>query len=186
MTGKEFLKLLDEFTERLKEYIETRERFVEKLTNELCAYIKEHYPRKKPVQIPDKLKSETKWCAIFAFESFEHVMKYQSKNKPYQPRHNFSIVTSKEESEKELQEFLRQIPEKHHEYAIKMHWEDYEEKRVIQLFHKGLHNKIKEVLVDFFEDDILEMKSEYLRQLDEYTYLSALCPFIQEIFKHLD
>ncbi len=132
------------------------------------------------------LLEKKKWCAIFAFESFEHVMKYQSNNKPYQPRHNFSIVTSKEESEKGLQEFLRQIPEKHYEDAIKMHWEEYEEERVHQLFHKGLHDKIKEVLVDFFEDDIVELKSEYLRQLDEYIYLSALHPFIQEIYKHFD
>jgi hypothetical protein len=58
MTGKEFLKLLDELTGSLKEYLETRERFVEKQTEELCAYIKEHYPRTKPDQIPDKLKSD--------------------------------------------------------------------------------------------------------------------------------
>ena len=60
MTGKEFLKLLDELTESLKEYLETREKFVEKLTDELCAYIKEHYPGKKPIHIADKLKSD--WC----------------------------------------------------------------------------------------------------------------------------
>ena len=61
MTVKEFLKLLDKLTESSKEYLETRERFVEKLTDELCAYIKEHYTRKKPDQIPDKLKSEIEY-----------------------------------------------------------------------------------------------------------------------------
>jgi len=186
MTIEEFLRFLEESDKNTKYTRKIRKEFKEKLVNELCAFIKENYPGKKPVQIPEKLKNQAKWCAIFALESIEDAMVAQEKNKPCYISNAKPKVTSKAESEKELQDFLRQIPEKHHAYATRMHWEDYEEVRVHQLFLKGLHDKIKEVLVEFFQDEILELKGDYLRLLDEDTYLLALDPFIDKIYDHLE
>lgn len=179
-----FYKYRFEFSRTLEKLPEIRQRFESKLTDELCSFIKERYPNKKPEQIPDEVKSEVKSFASSALNSFATALEAQVNNYPHKDSKSKLItVTSREKSEKELKEYLLTIPEEAHDYMTKTHWEDFERRRVHELFQKGIHDKIKEVLVDFFEDDILKLKSKYLRWLDDDIESLVVFTFIPKIYK---
>lgn len=86
----------DEFTETLEKLPETRKSFEKKLTEELCSFIKEHYPNKKPDRITDELKSEAKSCARSALQSFEIAIEAQINNYGHHNTPKLPIVTSRE------------------------------------------------------------------------------------------
>ena len=181
-----FYKYRFEFSRTLENLPKIRQRFETKLTDELCSFIKEHYPNKKIDHVPDELKSEVKSCARSALERFATALEAQMNNYPHKnSKSKLLTITSREKSEKQLKEYLLTIPEEAHDYMTKTHWEDFERNRMHELFQKGIHDKIKEVLVDFFEDDILKLKSKYLRLLDNDTQFLVVFRFIPKIYKLL-
>lgn len=169
----------------LEDYMKTRNSFEEKLTNELCQYVSENHPDKKGVEIPEELKESARKYAWIAYEILGDAIEAQEKGEPYNFKRTCSIVKSDEEIEKKIDEILPEFPEKKWETIRKGLREEYKKFRVYELFQKGIHDKIKEVLVEFFEDSILELESEYLQQLEDDTYLLVAWHFFQDMHKCL-
>ena len=185
MNSEEKADFYDRMGRMLENYIKIRNSFEEKLANELCNYVKENHPDKKPVEIPEKLKESARGYAWIAYEVLGDAIEAQKKGEPYTFKRTCSIVKSDEEIEKKINEILPEFPEEKWETIRKGLWEEYKRSRVYELFQKGIHDKIKEVLVEFFEDSILELEGEYLQQLEDDTYLLVAYHFFQDMHKYL-
>jgi|GEM_PF-5232973 len=185
MNREEKADFYDRMGRMLENYVKTRNSFEEKLTNELCQYVSENHPDKKGIKIPEELKESARKYAWIAYEILGDAIEAQNKGEPYNFKSTFSIVKSDEEIEKQIEKILPDFPEEKWETIRKGFWEEYKEIRVWELFEKGIHDKIKEVLVEFFEDSILELESEYLQQLEDDTYLLVAWHFFQDMHKYL-
>ncbi|MEF8846595.1 MAG: hypothetical protein V5A59_14070 [Bacteroidales bacterium] len=185
MNREEKADFFDRMGRMFENYMKTRNSFEEKLTNELCQYITENHPDKKGVEIPDALKESARSYAWIAYEVLGDAIKAQEKGEPYNFKRTCSILKSDEEIEKQIDKILPDFPEEKWETIRKGIWDEYKKSRVYELFQKGIHDKIKEVLVEFFEDSILELEGEYLQQLEDDTYLLVAWHFIQDMNKYL-
>jgi len=89
---------------------------------------------------------------------------------------------SRVDAEKELKEALQQLPEEDHEFAIKFYWEEYfvKLKKDEQLIFQ-IHQHIKDVLMNFFSEEILMLKPEHFRILSNYTYHFCAWDFVNEL-----
>lgn len=64
-----------------------------------------------------------------------------------------------------------------------MHWADFEEENREIRHRLGIHDKAKEIIAEFFIDDIVELNGNSLRLLDYYTYSFSIDPYIQEVYE---
>ena len=116
------------------------------------------------------------------------VVSSQESGQPFKGENRPPKVKSKSESQKELQTFIAQIKkvevatEKDLAYAEEIHWEGYADEIKHQQFNKGLHDKAKDMLVEFYEEDILALEGDYLRMLDSYTYQLAIFSFSETVY----
>jgi len=185
MDREELADFFKRMGQMLEDFMDTRNSFAEKLANELCDYVSKNHPDKKPVQIPEELKERAKGYALVAYECIADAAHAQENNEPYDRKDKISIITTDEEIEEHLREAKHYFPEEDWETIKKVMLEDYEAMRVYELFEKGIHDKVKEVLVKYFEDTILELKSEYLKLLEDFTYILVASPFFQDTHKYL-
>ncbi len=188
MGPQEFLDFINESEKSIKASQELEEAFLKKMEAELVEYVFNYYPqlqqhRKK---YTNRLLKIAQTCAAEALECFGLVLSYQYENKPYFKKNENKKPQTKEESEKELQKLLSEIPLKYKNNAIKTHWEMFEEQQVYEYFIYNAHLKLKEIMVEFFFDDINEFEGGHLRMLDSYTYSLAIYPFIDECYEIIE
>lgn len=116
------------------------------------------------------------------FECFDEASwYYYTKTKPVK---NFQVVHSvitRKEAEKQLREKLKDIPEDK-DYFCKVFWETFEKSHKREMFFYSLHKKLKEILTEYYEKDILDFDGYILRSLDSSVYYRVVCPFIDDYF----
>jgi hypothetical protein len=186
MNPEELADYFKRMAQMLEGFMATRNSFAEKLAKELCDYVSKNHPDKKPVQLPEELIKRAKQYALVAYECFAAVTQTQENNDPYDRKEPIYKITSDEEIEQHLREAKHDFPEEDWEGIKKVMLEDYESMRAYELFEKGIHDKVKEVLVEYFEDTILELKSEYLKLLEDLTYILVASSFFQDVHKYLE
>lgn len=188
MDFEEFYRLLDESVNGFKEYKETRDKFKSTLVNELLVYVYKEFPTPKPLndKIKEELRAAAEICAMMSFDSFERACTLQAKNGVCTSRNFAPVVIAKELSEVKLNEFLLTLPKECHDEIKRMHWEKFEHHRIYQIYEKGLHDKIKEVLVMFFEEDILEFTSDSFRSLESLMTYYAYDSFRESVYELLE
>ncbi|MBI9069046.1 MAG: hypothetical protein JEZ09_17245 [Salinivirgaceae bacterium] len=183
----DFLDNLNKLSSELHEYLETQKNFRADLSSKLCNYACKQFPilNKNTIAL-NHIKKEADMSALMAFEYFIKTLdikdsQFAQKTKSYLPK-----VKSQAESEIELQDFLKEIPLADHEYATKIHWEEYEYEKQSQQIKKTTHDIVKSVLVQHFEEDILLLNSERFRYLNNITWILAAEPFLEKVFECVD
>jgi hypothetical protein len=184
MNKEEFLNFLNNSQTDLEAAEKHAEAFIKKLSEELYSLVFSYYPEFAPYSktVSKKVKEFACQCAQQVFENFDTVVYYQINNKPYTSKSSVPKPKTLAESEKELNELIELFPDDK-EYAIQVHTESFNETNRTELFRQQTHNKVKEVLVKFYEETILDLKSDYLRMLDNYTYYLATFPFIDHFYE---
>lgn len=188
MDKYEFLDFVKRSQEKIEASAKYEKAFVKKLTIELFEFIFNYYPKYVPYRdkVTSKLKVLSNNCAKEIIENLGSALYYQRKNLPYKSKSGAKHPTTREESEKKLNELKKIVPKEEHEYLEEIHWEEFESSLRTEMFHVGLHNKAKEIMVDFFEEDILSLNGDCLRLLNDYTYLLSVYPFVDDVFSLLE
>jgi hypothetical protein len=93
--------------------------------------------------------------------------------------------TSREEAEKKLLKEIKKLPEQHHKVYTGIFWESYEEKLAREIYEYTIYEKVKEVITEFYIDDIMEFNSDCLRHFDRGLYLLCTCGFIEDVYQLL-
>ncbi|WP_075590813.1 hypothetical protein [Labilibacter marinus] len=190
MDPEEFLNFIKKSDRELKEAMAIEKAFKKKLSEELFRFVFEYYPEFEVyrTKVSAELKDKCAYCSARMLDMLSNVISSQKDNTPFKEGSRAPKVKTRAESEKELQAFIAQINEIKGDfeadiaYAEEIHWEDYEEEIKHQRFKKELHDKAKEILVEFYEEDVLALEADYLRMLDSYTYSLAIHVLIEAVY----
>lgn len=184
MNKEEFLDFLSSSEAELEALRKQEKAFSTKLTRELIEFVFRYYPEYVPFRkrCSEKLNELARQCANEVLEALGTVDYYQQNKKAYTPTYIAPTPPTRVDGEKELEELKKDIPEEEHVYLEKIHWEDFEVIRRNKMFYIGLHNKAKEIIVEFYEGNILALKGDHLRLLNNTTYTMAIFPFADEVY----
>lgn len=175
MELSEFLDSLGETAAMFKEYKRQRKAFRKKLSNELVEffYAKDTAYTARRSATEEALQEIAQRYAIDVLESLNLVEYRQREGLPGKKENAVPKLKTKAESEKELQAFLHLIPSENLEYAKQVHWESFEEQQERDIFLLDIHRIMKRILVDSYQEYVMELDSDYLRLLDSYIYTAA-------------
>ncbi len=190
MNPEEFLDFIRKSDREIKEARKLEKALKKRLSEELFNFIFAHYTSYEPYRtsLSAQLKIQCDYCSSRVLDMLSIVISSQESGQPFKGENRVPKVKSKSESQKELQTFIAQIKEveavteEDLAYAEEIHWEDYADEIKHQQFKKGLHDKAKDILVEFYEEDILALEGDYLRMLDSYTYQLAISWFIEMVY----
>lgn len=183
----EILYHLQQARIELKEIRELKEKLIADLTPDLLRYVANLYPEiNKSSDTLQAIKTEAQKASQMAIQYLIKTAEHQVYKIEYAPKHFVPVQKTHEQCEKELSEFLKVIPETDHQYAIKIHWQECEQEKQTQQIKVDIHNIIKAALVSHFEEDILQLNSEYLHYLDDNTWIMVASPFVEKVFELSD
>ncbi|MBI9068261.1 MAG: hypothetical protein JEZ09_13290 [Salinivirgaceae bacterium] len=185
MDKNEFLEFLRKSKENIEASRVREQAFFEKLARALQTLVFEQYPeyQSKQNKVSELLHEKSLLCASKVLDALGMAI-YNQKNKiSFNTKSKIIKPQTREESEKELQELINLYPNADIEYLKQVHWESFYERQRPALFHSCIHNKSKEILVEFYEDDILELSADGLRQIDSTIFYLAVCPFVEDFFE---
>lgn len=185
MNKEEFLDFLDRHEKKMEECQRVEAAFMKKAPIVLFSYILNYYAECNDYkhELRKALQRDLRLCADELLESIGSAIYYMHEGKPYNEYLSPPKVTTVQESQKELQEFLEKVPQEDHEHLKEIHWDEYSYELRYQSFCKGLHDKAKELLVEFYELEILELNGDCLRLLEDHTYFSAVVPLIEKFYE---
>lgn len=184
MEPTEFLEFLNRSEQEIKKLEKKERNFREKLSAKLVLLVFKYFPEleSQRKRLLNSLQDISEQCAKIALECLGSAFHHAKNNIPYTEKKGIRKPRTKEESEKELQELLLLIDEKDHAYLSKIHWEEFENEQRHDGFYFKVHHKIKEVLVEFYFDEIQELSGGHLRLLEHYTYYLAVCEFVDAFY----
>ena len=184
MSPEEFLAHINNSEETEKHYAKLYKAFSQKLPEGLTEVVFAHMPGMKEKR--DTLYDDVyKIAGKYVGEIWEWYNQTESSNYFKLKVEGISPVPkpkTREEAEKELQSELKGVPDEHHEMYKKAHWEAYELDNPHEVFVYAVYNKMKEVFVEFYMDDILNLDSDYLRMFDEEIYLMCATEFVYNVY----
>ena len=192
MDKGEFLNFIKQCQIDAKNARKLKKNFILKMTNALYAHMMTCYPN---IETNDEgtstgLMQLSRKCAESVNETITSVgFEVEDGAPPSKLSAFMPNEKTKEDSQKELDDFLTLLKEvkMDGEATIanvkKEHWEVFEDDNKHIRFLKGVHNIAKEVIVEFYFDDILELNSNSLRMLDENTYIRSVEPYIEEVYE---
>lgn len=93
------------------------------------------------------------------------------------------IIKPQTLAEGEKEELIEFFPNEDLEYLQQVHWDSFNKMQHPVQFHICLNNKSKKIQVQFFEDSILELSGDGLKQLDSHVFYLAICPFVKDVFE---
>lgn len=187
MDKEEFLNFLSQTTKEFKEYLELKEKFMKDLADQLNSFAHNRFASLSTNKTnSEKVKQEAEICAMMAIDSYNITLELINEDTEYVPEFRAPKLKTRSESEKELNDFLKIIPEEDYEYAAEIHWADYKHEIVVQQVKIDIHNLIKSLIVKYFEEAILEFSSQYFHHLDDHTFIHATFPFIDAVFECID
>ena len=175
------------FTMDKYEFLDFLEQSQKKLSKELYDFVFDYYPiyLRKQDELSEKLKEYANQYAKKALDDLGMIDYYVSKNITYKSKYPVRKPQTRQESLKDLQELVDLCPDEDKEYAEKIHWESFYETQEAELFDKGIHDKVKEILVEFYGDEILELRSDLLRMIDSYTH-TTVYQYIEDVYVLLE
>lgn len=185
MSMEEFLARINNFEELEKHYEKLYKAFSQKLPGELTEVVFNHLPdmlEKRDIIYDDVYKTAEKYIREI-WESYNNADSCNYSKTPVKDVSPVPKPKTREEAEKELQSELEETPEKYHELYKKTHWECYEDEKPHEMFLYAVFNKMKEVLVEYYMNDILKLEADYLRILEQSIYYMCAIQFVQEIYK---
>lgn len=184
MNKNEFLNFLNESGDEFNDYLAARDNFRKDLSNQLTQFILGVYSTfNDDSDKLSKLKKESDMCASRAFDSLERTFSQQKSGQQYKQSTKLPQLISNEELQEEIAELQNLVPEEDYEYVEQICLEDFEHLNRVQQFKINIHNLVKKVLVDHFEEDILELDGQYFRYLDDNLFLMASFDFIDMVFE---
>ncbi len=159
--------------------------FRKKLSEQLFKLILSSRPdiKKYKEQISERLQQLVSEYTEETFECYNSAGLMSLSKKDRGPVPPVPKIKTRPESEKELKKDIVDIPDSRKELYIKSHWEVYKYDKIHKKFVQKVHHKMKEVLVEFYADDIMRYEGNCIRSLDFDLYYYAASPFVQEIYK---
>ncbi len=91
-------------------------------------------------------------------------------------------IISREEEELKLSSEMLDIPDKWKNEYSQMFWETYEEEVKSQEYIFAVFNKMKEIMVDYYLNDIINLEGNLLRKLNGSLYHLAAWEMIDELY----
>lgn len=188
MTPEEFLNEIRKSEERIKQAEETGEAFVKELTERLIEHVYDWYPgyRQRRSVTEKQIAAVAEEYAGEVIQLFDSISYRCKKGEPVDKKHRVPKPHSREQSETELQEILKIIPEKNHKYMKQMHWEDFEEQQHHEGFRFEAHRLMKKVLTDYYPNEIMELEVGYFRMLDSFLYYLGASMFVDKCYEILE
>ncbi|MGC9353339.1 MAG: hypothetical protein ACP5D9_05850 [Mariniphaga sp.] len=188
MTPEEFLNEIRKGEERIKQAEETSEAFLNELTERLVEYVYNWYPeyQTRRSATEKQIASVAEEYAGEVIQLFDSISYHSKKGEPVDKKHTIPKPHSREQSEKELQEILKIIPEKNHEYMKQIHWEDFEEQQHHEGFLFEAHRLMKKILTDYYPNEIMELEADYFRMLDSFLYYLGASMFVDKCYEILE
>lgn len=148
-----------------------------KLQSELCEFFFSYWPEMETYR--ESIFSKLNQLAIYPCQEAYHAYLKANinLNKGVVPVCDCNVPKrkSRSEEEKSLKKLLTEFPAlKDNKEYIQSFWDNFEESLKYENFFFGIHNKVKEVLVEYYFGGIDELESEHLRELDsDLYYLSS-------------
>jgi hypothetical protein len=159
--------------------------FRKKLSEQLFKLILFSRPdiKKYKEQISERLQQLVSEYTEETFECYNSAGLMSLSKKDRGPVPPVPKIKTRSESEKELKKDIIDIPDSRKELYIKSHWEVYKYDKIHEKFVQKIYRKMKEVMVEFYADDIMRYEGNCIRSLDFDLYYYAASPFVQEIYK---
>lgn len=162
--------------------------FQSKLQSELCEFFFSYWPEMEASR--ESIFSELQQLAIYpSQEAYLAYLKANiNLNKGVAPVCDYNVPKkkSRNEGENSLEKLLAEFPAlKDNKEFIQSYWVNFEEDLKYDNFFFGIHNKVKEVLVEYYFGGIDELESEHLRELDSDLYYFSSQVFSVQALKIL-
>jgi len=160
--------------------------FMTKLPVVLCEFFFAYWPEmeaSRPVVEAD-LKELAVYPTREAYFAYLSVKNNQAKGESPANDYGLPKRKSKEEAESYLQKRLSEFPQlKDNEKYIQSYWRNFDVELKYENFFFGVHNKIKEVLVEFYLQGIDQFEGEHLRRIDSDLYYLSSYEFARRALK---
>jgi len=185
MDFEKLSKVFDHVTKFSRKWHKQRKLCVEKLTKDLFEFgynyfPKEHFDRQ---QLSETLHELAGKYAEKVADCLDEIWCYFRLETPANEEALREIKPiSRVDAEQNLREALQQLPEEDHEFVTKFYWDEYfvKQKKDEQLVFQ-IHQHIKDVLMNFFSEEILMLKPEHFRILNNYTFHFGAWDFVDEL-----
>lgn len=185
MSCEELYRFFINMSGELEERKMSRQNFRDKLSGQLFELVFSSQPNMKKFrdQLSAPLRELASKYALETLRCFD-----RAASLAYSKSETTTILTlpgpiSETESEKELNELINHIPDEDVEYLTKNHWDEYRHQKQHEDFIFSIFRKMKEVLVEYYEANIMELDGKYLRLLDGELYHLVACEFVQEYYE---
>ena len=116
-------------------------------------------------------------------QSLECVREYQRLGEQVKGRHVVPKIKTRRTAEKELKMLFEDLPDLNQEKYTKSFWEDYELEIRYDTFFLQTYQKLKEILVEFYFDKLVDLDGNHLRLLNSLLYYLAAMPFASGALK---
>jgi len=183
---QEFLDDLHQLNEDFKKYFEVKDSFTADLSLKLCDYANKRYPQL--LENAEALSQIKEKSEVLSLKAFDYLINASDKEDDIFAQKTTSYIpkiTTRSESEIELQDFLNDIPIALHESATRIHWIEYEDVIKQQKLDKEAHDLVKSVLVKHFEEEIMEFNSSEFHYIDNITWSFVTELFLEEVYASL-
>ena len=171
--------------ELLKDWKDQFDGFHSKLPAELCEFFFSYWPEMEVNRelIIQDLRELADYSCQDAYFSLLTAKNYLSKGMPILENQSLPAPRSRDKEEKELEKLLKKFPILNNDDFIQSHWEDFELGVKVDNFYFQTHRKIKEVLVEFYFENINNLEVDQLRFIDCQLYYMSSFPFSQGSLK---
>ncbi len=185
MTREELYRFYKNTLEELEERDKNGQNFLNDLSGQLFELIFRCRPdiKKYREQLSKPLKKLVTKYARETFQCFNRSSSLAYCKTEITALLNVPTLKSRKESEKELKELIKLIPHADVEYLKKIHWEEYRHQKQHENFILNVFKKMKEVLVEYYEENLMEFDGKYLRLLDGELYYFGAWEFVQEYYE---
>lgn len=181
MKTDKFLYKISQIMKDFKAYMDAREDFIKDMSAQLTEFIVKDNPAlQNDSDKLCKLKELSDTYALMALEAFRTTLKKQESGEGYERCDTLPALKTRETAQQEINKILQQSPAENHEFVKEMMWKHFEQNNQWEQYQIDVHNLFKKVLIDHFEEDILQFDSQYFHCLDEGLFLLATYSFIKE------
>lgn len=184
MGVQEFLDDINRFEEKEARYAELYKGFSRKLPAELVKVVFDHLPELNNNR-DENLKAVQNIAARYVgvlWDTFNLADGRNAQGGSVPDMKPVRKPQTKGEAENILKEEIKIIPVHQQKLYTKIFWELYDEQQAREQYQYAVFLKMKEVFVEFYMDDVLELESPYLRYFDRCLALDV-CLFLEDVYE---
>lgn len=171
--------------DRMKAMEARGEAFHNKLSQELFDLVFSYWPEMERYreQLTDPMRELAEEFSNEAMECLNVAEYYLRTGEPVKDVNPIPKPITEEDAEVQVQKYAHEFPTISHEEWRSMVWEDFEvEMRGNHFIHR-IHQLMKQVLTEFYLEDILKLEPDHLLMLDDYLYIMGACRFSQGFYE---